>query len=65
MNGFEQQDSAGDFARRAVFLLTVSSRGATEQAAFDVGICAVFSKYQGLDPIITRARAVLRPTSNV
>ena len=48
-----------------VFLLTAHYTAATEQAAFDVGICAVFSKYQGLDPIITRARAVLRPTSNV
>ena len=48
-----------------VFLLTAHYTAATEQAAFDVGIRAVFSKYRGLDPIITRARAVLRPTSNV
>jgi DNA-binding NarL/FixJ family response regulator len=65
MNGFEAAKTLRQILPDVpVFLLTAHHTGATEQAAFDVGIRAVFSKYQGLDPIITRARAVLRPTSN-
>jgi DNA-binding NarL/FixJ family response regulator len=48
-----------------VLLLTAHHTRATEQAAFDVGIRAVFSKYQGLDPLIEHARAILAATSNV
>jgi DNA-binding NarL/FixJ family response regulator len=48
-----------------VLLLTAHPTRATEQAAFDVGIRAVFSKYQGLDPLIEHARAILAATSNV
>lgn len=48
-----------------VFLLTAHHTGATEVAASDVGIRAVFSKYQGLEALITQARAVLRSSSPV
>jgi DNA-binding NarL/FixJ family response regulator len=66
MNGFEAAKTLRQILPDVpVFLLTGHHTGATEQAAFDVGIRAVFSKYQGLDPIITRARAALRPASNV
>jgi DNA-binding NarL/FixJ family response regulator len=66
MNGFEAAKTLRQILPDVpVFLLTAHHTGATEQAAFDVGIRAVFSKYQGLDPIITQARAALRPTSNV
>ena len=66
MNGFDAARTLRQILPDVpVFLLTAHHTEATEQAAFDVGIRAVFSKYQGLDIIITRARATLRPTSNV
>lgn len=66
MNGFDAARTLRQILPDVpVFLLTAHHSEATKQAALDVGIRAVFSKYQGLDPIITRARAALRPTSNV
>jgi DNA-binding NarL/FixJ family response regulator len=56
MNGFEAAK-----ALRQILLLTAHHSRATEEAAFDVGICAVFSKYQDLDSLVTRARAILAP----
>lgn len=66
MNGFDAARTLRQILPDVpVFLLTAHHTQATEQAAFDVGIRAVFSKYQGLEVIVTRARATLRPTSNV
>ena len=66
MNGFDAARTLRQILPDVpVFLLTAHHSEATQKAAFNVGIRAVFSKYQGLDVIITRARAALRPTSNV
>ena len=66
MDGFEAAKTLRQILPDVpVFLLTAHHSEATQKAAFNVGIRAVFSKYQGLDPIITRARAALRPTSNI
>jgi DNA-binding NarL/FixJ family response regulator len=64
MNGFEAARTLRQILPAVpVFLLTAHHTGATEQAAFDVGIRAVFSKYQGLDPLIAQARVVLKSRS--
>ena len=66
MNGFEAARTLRQILPGVpVFLLTAHHTGATQQAAFDAGIRAVFSKYQGLDPLIAQARAVLRSSSAV
>ena len=66
MNGFEAAKVLRQILPDVpVFLLTAHHSRATEQAAFDAGIRAVFSKYQELDPIITQAREVLRFQSAV
>jgi DNA-binding NarL/FixJ family response regulator len=65
MNGFDAAKTLRQILPQVpVFLLTAHYTVATEQAAFDVGIRAVFSKFHGLDPIITRARALLSPDSD-
>jgi DNA-binding NarL/FixJ family response regulator len=64
MNGFEAARTLRQILPAVpVFLLTAHHTGATERAAFDVGIRAVFSKYQGLDPLIAQARVVLKSRS--
>jgi len=66
MNGFEAAKALRQILPDVpVFLLTAHHSGATEKAAFDVGICGVFSKYQDLDSLVTRARGVLAPASKV
>jgi DNA-binding NarL/FixJ family response regulator len=59
MNGFE----AAKILQKVlpdvpVFLLTAHYGEATVQAAMQVGIRAVFSKYEDLDPLVTQAGAV-------
>jgi len=64
MNGFEAAKVLRQILPEVpLFLLTAHHSEATKQAAFDVGICAVFSKYQDLDSLVTRARAILAPVS--
>jgi len=66
MNGFEAARALRQILPDVpVFLLTAHYSETTQQAAFDVGIRAVFSKYQGLDSLVTRARAILAPVSKV
>jgi DNA-binding NarL/FixJ family response regulator len=66
MNGFEAAKALRQILPDVpVFLLTAHHSVTTEQAAFDVGICAVFSKYQDLESLVTRARAILAPVSKV
>jgi DNA-binding NarL/FixJ family response regulator len=62
MNGFDAAKALRQILPDVpVFLLTAHSSDTTEQAAFNVGIRAVFSKYQDLESLVTRARTILAP----
>jgi two-component system, NarL family, nitrate/nitrite response regulator NarL len=62
MNGFEAAKIFRElFPSIPIFMLTAHYMAATEQAAPQVGIRAVFSKHQDLTPLITQARAVFAP----
>jgi two-component system nitrate/nitrite response regulator NarL len=59
MNGFETAKIFRElFPTIPIFMLTAHYMAATEQAALQVGIRAVFSKHQDLMPLITQARVV-------
>jgi two-component system, NarL family, nitrate/nitrite response regulator NarL len=60
MNGFEAARIFREtFPAIPVFMLTAHCNGATEQAAMQVGIRAVFCKYEDLAPLLAQARTVL------
>jgi two-component system, NarL family, nitrate/nitrite response regulator NarL len=62
MNGFEAAKIFREvFPEIPIFMLTAHYMPATEQAALQVGIRAVFSKHQDLTALITQARAVFAP----
>jgi CheY-like chemotaxis protein len=63
MNGFEAAKIFRElFPAIPIFMLTAHYMAATERAALQVGIRAVFSKHQDLTPLITQARAVFGAT---
>jgi two-component system nitrate/nitrite response regulator NarL len=63
MNGFEAAKIFRELLPTIpIFMLTAHYMAATEQAALQVGIRAVFSKHQDLTPLITQARAVFGAT---
>jgi CheY-like chemotaxis protein len=60
MNGFEAARIFRETLPTVpVFMLTAHCNGATERAAMQVGIRAVFCKYEDLAPLMTEARAAL------
>jgi two-component system nitrate/nitrite response regulator NarL len=62
MNGFEAAKIFREvFPEIPIFMFTAHYMPATEQAALQVGIRAVFSKRQDLTALITQARAVFAP----
>jgi CheY-like chemotaxis protein len=62
MNGFEAAKIFRElFPAIPIFMLAAHYMPATEQAALQVGIRAVFSKHQDLTALITQARAVFAP----
>jgi DNA-binding NarL/FixJ family response regulator len=61
MNGIETAKALRQMLPTVpVFVLTAHYSKTAEEAALDVGIRAVFSKYQDLTLLILQARAVLR-----
>jgi two-component system, NarL family, nitrate/nitrite response regulator NarL len=63
MNGFEAAKIFRELLPTIpIFMLTAHYMAATEQAALQVGIRAVFSKHQDLTPLIVQARAVFGAT---
>jgi CheY-like chemotaxis protein len=62
MNGFEAAKIFRELLPAIpIFMLTAHYMAATEEAALQVGIRAVFSKHQDLAALITQARAVFAP----
>ena len=66
MNGFEAAKILHEMLPAVpLFLLTAHYMEATVQAALQIGIRAVFSKYQDLAPLVTHARAVFGAASSL